>query len=258
MISVHEHHYVRIVLSRHAHAETTVTMVLAGCLRERVGGREEIARPLSIVVKPRDTEHANEFGDGVRTVQIVVPADAVAQVELANAGLRRWQWLHGGGAVRPFLRLLRGHRRRGAGLATPEQVESLAYEALAALDAAGVASPSAEPPHWLAAVRGKLDDADREPVLRLAAAADVHPVYLARQFRRWYGCSISEYRGRRRVQHAAASIARADHTLSFVAHEEGFADHPHMCRDFARATGMTPSAYRKLVANEPAGPIEDR
>ena len=43
---------------RHAHDSMSVTLVLAGSIAERVGEVEEIGRPLSLVIKPVDVEHA--------------------------------------------------------------------------------------------------------------------------------------------------------------------------------------------------------
>lgn len=53
MLQVFRHKYISSPPQpRHAHAETTITMVLAGTIRERVGNAEEIARPFSYVIKP--------------------------------------------------------------------------------------------------------------------------------------------------------------------------------------------------------------
>jgi AraC-like DNA-binding protein len=35
--------------------------------------------------------------------------------------------------------------------------------------------------------------------------------------------------------------------VSTVAHSRGFADEPHLCRDFLRSVGTTPGRYRTLV-----------
>jgi len=246
MLLVAEPRYAsRLRQPRHAHDATTVTIIHGGTLRERVGTREEVARALSIVVKPRDTEHADEFGEGVRTLQIGIGGEHAAELQRWEAGLRQWRWQHGGPAVPAFLRLLRLRREYGA---AREPVQRAAFDALAAVQALPVRRcDSGEPPRWLAIVRESLDDAPRPPRVRaLADAAGVHPVYLARQFRRWYGCSITEHLERRRVQTAAVVIASSSATLSSIAHDTGFADQPHMCRSFARALGVTPGAYRVL------------
>lgn len=232
---------------RHAHAETTVTIVLGGTLRERVGSAEEIAGPLSYVIKPRDTEHANEFSPYVRTLQIVIPENEAAEFEEASHLLTRWRWHHGGPAIPAFLALTRGLRVSSNHSADPLSVDLDAIELLGAL--ANVAeTPSDVPPQWVSRIRETLDDSVDPPSVRaLASAAGVHPVYLARQFRKWYGCSITEHARRLRVRRAAEAILQGRGTLSSASYVAGFADHPHMCRVFRRQTGLTPAAFRALV-----------
>src|SRR5688572_32686095 len=108
----------RLLQQRHAHAETTITLVLGGSLRETVGSTQEIARALSVVVKPGDTEHADQFGDrGARTVQIGLTERDASQVRECEPSTRTWRWTHAGPAVPAFFRLfalLRGHPREDA------------------------------------------------------------------------------------------------------------------------------------------------
>lgn len=246
MLEVRENHYSGERFPWHAHPDTTVTIVLAGQLRERVGFREEIARSLSIVVKPASTEHANEFGTAVHTLQIVLSGDRADSPEW-NHRLNEWRWDHGGPAVPAFLRLLKVRREAGNAFRSAA-VEMAAADALAALSTAPGRNQCGAAPCWLQRVKECLDDELRpESVRELARVAGVHPVYLARQFRRWYGHSITEHIGRQRVQRAAGSIANTDRALSSISYETGFADQSHMCRVFARETGMTPRSYRRLV-----------
>lgn len=247
MLTVKENRYACQRQTRHAHAETTVTVVLAGQLRERVGLREEIARPLSIVVKPRDTEHANEFGSGVRTLQLILSDSAAAKLEDADGSFRRWRWHHGGPAVPTFLHLLR-LVRAGADQNYAPRVEEAAFEALAALTVEAADSARGSPPGWLVEIKQALDDSTLPPsVKQLATSAHVHPVYLARQFRRWFGHSIRQHIVRQRAQRAAALIVGSSAPLAWVAYTSGFADQAHMCRIISRETGLTPNSYRTLV-----------
>ncbi len=192
MLTVRENRYSAERQARHAHAETTVTIVLAGQLREVVGSREEIAHPLSIVLKPRATEHATAFGDGVRTLQIILSEGGAASLERCDDGFRVWRWHHAGPAVPAFLRLLRACRVAPDGDASRDRVETAAYDALAALRLESADAYRGAPPRWLSVARQALDDSSRPPsVKELARGAGVHPVYLARQFRRWFGHSIT-------------------------------------------------------------------
>ena len=231
--------------ARHAHAETTVTLVVAGSLRETVGSAQEIARALSIVVKPGDTEHADHFGErGTRTVQIGLTANEAAALREWEPAARQWRWTHAGPAVPAFLglfALLRSSPRDDALL------ERGVTDVLASLRE--VADDTRrDPPAWLLQVREEIDDVGSGVRVRnVAARAGVHPVYLARQFRRFFGSSVVSHIQRGRVTRAAELIASSSMPLSTVAFQVGFADQSHLSRSFRAGTGFTPGAYAGFI-----------
>jgi AraC family transcriptional regulator len=69
-------------------------------------------------------------------------------------------------------------------------------------------------------------------------------VYLARQFRRAYGLSITEYRKVLMVRRAADLALATRLTLRRIAYESGFADQSHMCRAFQTVAGWSPGLLR--------------
>lgn len=239
-----------LLQARHAHAETTVTLVVAGSLRETVGRTQEIARALSIVVKPGDTEHADQFGErGTRTVQIGLTADEAAALREWDPAARQWRWTHAGPAVPAFLRLLAFVR------STPRNdvlIERGVTDVLASLRQ--VADDTRhEAPAWLQRVREEIDDVGSGVRVRdIAARAGVHPVYLARQFRRFFGSSVVSYLQRGRVTRAADLIASSSMRLSWVAVQAGFADQSHLNRSFRAGTGFTPGAYAGFIRSRPS------
>lgn len=86
------------------------------------------------------------------------------------------------------------------------------------------------------------------PRLRdVAALVGVHPMHLAKIFRRTYGCSMGEYVRRRRIALACRQLVVDGTTISSVAMRSGFADHAHFTRTFRRITGCTPTWYRDRV-----------
>jgi AraC family transcriptional regulator len=220
-----------------------VTIVLAGSLHERVGSVEETAHPLSLVIKPIDVEHENRFGaGGVQTLQLQLDPDEAADLARVHASMRRWRWIHCGFFARPFLTLA----RILAGRDQPA-MELAAGDALAAIDFPEPLPGS--PPAAIRRVKSRLDDETRPPRVRdLAREAGMHPVYLARLFRRCFGTSMGQYLRRRRIHTVIDCLGEDRRPLSSVAHEAGFADHAHMCRAFQAETGMTPSAYELLLA----------
>jgi AraC family transcriptional regulator len=80
----------------------------------------------------------------------------------------------------------------------------------------------------------------------LAADAQVHPVSLARAFRRHYGDSITAALRRHRVRAAAIALTAEDRPLADLALSAGFSDQAHFCRVFKSTTGLSPGRFRHL------------
>lgn len=228
------------VLPRHAHQRANVTFFLSGAMVESAGAAREVARAGSWVTKPADVEHANRVGrHGARVLEVVFE-DGTAIPGLGYA------WRHGGPEAVTFLRIYRELRLGDANAALI--ISGLLHELLAGGDEATGTGPA-----WVGEVRDRLHDAGaRTPSLReLARAFDVHPTYLARAFRRRYGCSIGDYARRLRVERAARRLARrSPQGLSGIALDEGFADQSHLTRTFRAHTGMTPGTYREFIRSD--------
>jgi CubicO group peptidase (beta-lactamase class C family)/AraC-like DNA-binding protein len=221
-----------------------VTLVLSGAIRENAGRTEELGSPLSVVVKPAGVEHRDEVGHrGAHTLQIAFhPEEAAALID-RDPVLQDYSWQHGGGVAAEMLALLR--LLRGAAPADPAEMESRILDALGAL----AREPRARgtPPQWILRVRERLDDELGVSVRELAAGAGVHAVSVSRAFRRHFGRSISEHRSLERLRRAAAALDGESGHLARAAHVAGYADHSHLCREFRRATGFSPSEFRELT-----------
>lgn len=241
----------------HAHSNASLTLLLAGSIRETAGSREEFGSALSVVVKPAGLVHADEVGThGARTLQIVFDETAVSCLTEGGSGLGYWRWLHVATAAQGMLNLLRLLR------CSSTAPEALLHEGV--LETIAMLGPESrsggEPPRWLRIVREALDDQPHlsPRVDELAVLVGTHPVSLSRAFRRHYGCTITAYRQRERLRRAAAAINGDSHDISRIAHESGFSDHPHLCREFRGATGMTPTEFRALArqTTPASGPSE--
>ncbi len=103
------------------------------------------------------------------------------------------------------------------------------------------------PPAWLYRVVDHLhaSDISNPPSLQqLSAEADIHPVYLARAFKHFMGCTPAELLRRRRLHKALAYIRGTMRPLSEIAATCGFADQSHMTRATRAAVGCSPTTYR--------------
>jgi AraC family transcriptional regulator len=76
----------------------------------------------------------------------------------------------------------------------------------------------------------------------------VHPVTLARGFRRRFGCTMGDYVRQRRIERAMEQLRSSHDSLAEIALQNGFADQSHFSNLFRRTVGLSPSRYRRLVA----------
>lgn len=101
--------------------------------------------------------------------------------------------------------------------------------------------------------------ADPTATLRLsevARIAGVHPMHLAKLFRRRFGYSMGEVVRRERIAWACEQLSRDAGTIGAVAVRAGFADHAHFTRTFRRITGCSPRWYRQHVSATPRQRVE--
>lgn len=234
---------------KHAHSYTSISFVLAGSLEETVGKTPEYAFPFSTVIKPCDTEHIDCFGDaGARMLSVQFSPKLIASLKDWDSSLSTWRWVHGGQTARLMLRLLKAYRRPST---ADTALEDCVYELLGSLPSQLSTNDGTDAPKWLQLVKQELEEtfADGVRVRDLAARAEVHPVYLARQFRRHMGCSITDYRRLLKARAAAHSLASSNDSFASAAAECGFADQSHLGRVFKSVTGLTPLDYRRLGAS---------
>jgi AraC family transcriptional regulator len=92
---------------------------------------------------------------------------------------------------------------------------------------------------------------ERVRVADLSAVARSSPSYFSCAFKRTFGVSPHAYVMKRRVSMAADLMLSSDAPLSEIAVSCGFADQAHFSRQFRRAMGRTPSAWRRESAHSP-------
>ena len=238
------------VHDRHAHTTTSVSLVVRGSVNEVVGGREEQGRPLSVVLKPSGVLHLDRFGPtGATLLRIGLRTALPRGSDSVRGEAFEWRWIHGGASARAMLSVLSAahhglHRR---------EVHMGATDAIAAiLEQVSVESPARDrqAPGWVRNVVTELDDTYVRPrsVADVASDHGVHPVYLARVFRRALGHSITVYVRRKRLSRAARMLAGSTTPISQIALDAGFADQSHLTRVFRSRTGITPAGFRRLAS----------
>jgi AraC family transcriptional regulator len=228
----------------HRHEHASITLVLRGEFEEVSSRQSQHATPLIAIAKAKGTAHTNIYGaKGCRALQVNFRREfefAAADLSVLESG--RYE---GGRVVSALLRFLKGQESKSS---SPLAGAALC-EALAELSARAPAPRIV--PKWLARVKDAIDCADSaaQPNLTaLSGVAAVHPVYLTRQFKRHYGCTIREYIKKNRFHAAAHAVAEGNSPLGTIAHRFGYSDQAHFCRAFRSAAGLQARAYRHLIA----------
>ena len=232
----------------HRHAGATICFVYSGGFAERYADVTLDCRPGTLKITPAEEAHSNRFGRE-ETRGLLIEADPAGLGRLGPHS----RVLEQRASFRDAHLSLLGCRLlaelRAGDSAAPLAIEGLVLEVLAgAARASQLRLHGTMPPRWVTEARDLLHDPGRVGSLgELAEAVGVHPVTLARGFRRAYGCSVGAYLRRLRVARAAQRLAETDNPLAGIALEAGFADQSHFSNLFRRETGVSPSAFRRSV-----------
>lgn len=126
-------------------------------------------------------------------------------------------------------------------------VDSLVWELLASAAALEVGKMTT-PPWWNRIIELLHFEFGRDlRISDLAHEAGVHPVHLARVFRKLTRQTPGEWLQRRRIRAACGKLLDPDRGIAAIATESGFADQSHMTRTFKRYITMTPAEFRRTL-----------
>jgi AraC family transcriptional regulator len=233
-------------LPRHSHESHYFCFVLSGSYKESYERKVRSCEPLMILYHPAGELHAQSFE---------MTAVDLFRIEVSPARLRY--------PSQPGLSLDGRDFRGGVpvGLANklyqefqdPDAVSHLAIEGLGleliaalARDSKRRLNTSRQPQRWLGQAHELVKSRYLEHLTLndIAGSVGVHPVTLAREFRRHYDCTVGELVRRERIGFACRELLKPEETISGVAVSAGFYDQSHFAKTFKRLTGMTPAGYR--------------
>lgn len=235
-------------LSRHFHEHANFIIVLRGTFTERFGRKTRWCAPSSVIFRPPEESHGDHFhnaGGSCLTIEVmaqgwermrehavIIKDSADFQNPLLTAITAR----------------LYGEFRRADDISSLA-LEGLTLEMIAEVSRLAARKPSPTPTCRIERAR-EIIHAHFSDCLTLSSIAEsvgTHPVYLAREFRQRYRCTVGEYIRHLRIQSACRAMANSDATIAEIASASGFFDQSHFSRTFKRLTGATPAEYRKNV-----------
>jgi AraC family transcriptional regulator len=236
-------------LARHCHDATNLVLTLSGSYEHAPSGRATHFQPRGLLYLPAGESHSNRFGErGTSCFIVTVSGTWIGRrLETCRTEAAIPKVCFGGDISQLALRMYDELKNQDP--LSELIIEGLFLELLGRWFREGRGGPG-HAPDWLRSVRDLLHDSFRENVSlsQIAQQVGVHPSHLAREFHRVYGETAGEYVRKLRVDFVSERLrnsAAKKHSLTDLALEAGFSSHAHMSFFFKRATGMTPSQYRK-------------
>jgi AraC family transcriptional regulator len=235
---------------RHEHELAYVTIVLHGHYREGDRGKLDELPPLTAVFNPVGVAHSTVIGPaGASMFTIEFRSESLQELGLQlpdrttfDCGLGTMLW--------PGLRLFSSFKNQRT---DSLMLEAHVFELLGAITRLDQ-SPEKTPPRWLKRVKDRLhaEFCERLRMRDLAREAGVHPVHLARAFRKFEKRTPGEYQQHLQIRAACELLGKPEWPLAEIAAECGFADQSHFTRAFRRMAATTPLRFRQAVVPQSA------
>lgn len=236
-----------LVLPEHSHQEPDLCFVLAGSFTEVTGKQARRCRPRSVLFHPAGEAHSDHFHTSVRCFSLQFGTCGMDETPRSQPSVSNTSVNSPGG------RLSQLAARLYREFSMPDPVSRTMIEGLALQMMAETFRQTTAPTHaaplWLEEAKAILHEqfSDRPSLMNLATSVGVHPVHLAREFRRFYGCTITAYVLQRRLDFACQEMLNSRASLINIALAAGFFDQSHFARTFKAQMGMSPNQYRATL-----------
>jgi AraC family transcriptional regulator len=233
---------------RHTHHTSFYHLTLAGKYDESTSRGRVCFAPFSSAFTHSDTKHDGRIAPGgVYLFTLELGPNWICEFLQVHGEPETVQDCAGGKLTYLGMQLYRVYKEGKA--ASALTIDALVWELLAAAAALEV-DKMGTPPWWGRIIELLHFEFGRDlRISDLAQEAGVHPVYLARVFRRLTKQTPGEWLQRRRIRSACEKLLDPDQGIAAIAAESGFADQSHMTRTFKRYTAMTPAEFRHTLGS---------
>ena len=234
----------------HFHERPYFCLVTGGSYEEEGSNQQRLGcRRGAVVYHPAGAGHANRFGPtGGSCFNLEFDTGWTERMGLAVA-LPQGPTALEGTSVAPLLARIRSELRVMDNVSALA-IESLALELIVASVRRQTSDASGRSPAtpWIARAEDFIRSHFKEPLTLadIAAAVQRHPVHLARQFRRQYGCTVGDLIRRLRIEHASEFLRQTEESVVAIALDCGFSGQAQFSTVFRRMTGVAPTQFRAL------------
>jgi AraC family transcriptional regulator len=232
-------------LARHSHPNAYFCITLNGTYEEEYGNHRRACKPSTLVFHPADEVHADHFLEkGGHLFRLEVAASWAERIHPYSPVLKEAADFMGGPLVHLVTKLYRECYQPDN--VSDLAIEGLALEMIAEMSRRQTIEPGQNMPRWVFDAKELLHAhfAEKLNPEAIAKLLDVHPVHLARTFRRTHGCTMGEYIRQLRIEIGAHHLSTSDLSIADISTLVGFVDQSHFSRNFKRLTGFTPAQYR--------------
>lgn len=235
-------------LRRHTHELTSITFILKGSCTEIINRRSQECSPLDLQILPGGERHTLHCGlAGAQCLTISIKPEKLDAIRLFSNVLDRAA--HSQGGLRAALALRVYKEFRLSDDASTLSIEGLVLEIIGESTRNRLHSISTCQPRWLREARDLIHEhfAEGVSLINISASVSIHPTYLARMFRKYYGCTVSDYVQRLRLDQATQQLIHSHKSVAEIAADAGFYDQSHLTRAFKLHLATTPAEFRNSL-----------
>lgn len=234
-------------MDEHVHEEPHFWLPVRGCYRVECGRRSHLIAPGALVYTAAGQPHRDRMEDRAGFGMTIVLDNAFVAQQLGDLGLPgRSMIVTAPGAVWAA-------QRMRAELHSADSASRLILAGLS-LDLLGQLcrdrSDRTTKSGLVERAAAMIADRFHLPALSVAGIArdlGVHPVHLARGFRKSFGTTPTAFIRTHRCERAAEMLRAGQANLASIALDCGFGDQSGFTRAFRRSMGVTPGAFRRII-----------